>query len=160
MIYSIFCNGIFHSKISYYCIHVWNLSTLDDEAQRFHAFTKSDNKKLQILHNKTMRLKMHHLPFHTSTEMLCSASGDFSVQQLTAFSTLVSAKKNMFHKQNHRGRATHSELTPNSTQLRDGYFYSSAKVFNKLPDHLRSPLELNTLHSIQCIKENFSVKPG
>ena len=176
--FKLFCNGIFHSKISY-CIqvfsHVWNLSTLDDETRRFYAFTKSDNKKLQILQNKTMRLKTH-LPFHTTTETLCTASGDLSVQQLTAFSTLVSAQKSMFHKKpEYLARRLEPrsgpELSRQSNTLRidsrltlsrGGYFYRTAKLFNMLPDHLRSPLEPITFRTKvkQWIIENIPVKPG
>ena len=179
--FKLFCNGLFHSKLSY-CIqvfsNVWNLETMDDETRRFSAFTMQDNKKLQTLQNKTMRLKTS-LPFHTSTELLCSTSGDLSVQQLTAFSTLVSAQKSMhFQKPEYLAKRfenrTQAQTLPETRQpntlridskltlTRGGYFYRCAKLYNMLPDHLRSPQEPQTFRTKvkEWIKENIPVKPG
>ena len=179
--FKLFCNGLFHSKLSY-CIqvfsNVWNLETMDDETRRFSAFTMQDNRKLQTLQNKTMRLKTS-LPFYTSTELLCSTSGDLSVQQLTAFSTLVSAQKSMhFQKPEYLARRfenrTQAQTFPESRQpntlridskltlTRGGYFYRCAKLYNMLPDHLRSPQEPQTFRTKvkEWIKENIPVKPG
>ena len=75
-----------------YCLqvfaNVWDIPTMDEENRRFAAFTRGDNRKSQTLQNKVMRLKKG-LPFSTSTLQLTQATGDLSVQQLTAYSTLV-----------------------------------------------------------------------
>ena len=79
-----------------YCLqvfsHVWNIPNYDLENRRFSAFTRGDNRKLQVLQNKVMRLKSG-LPFWTTTDQLTQATGDLSVQQLTAYTTLVTAQK-------------------------------------------------------------------
>ena len=53
---------------------------------------------MQVLQNKVMRLKSG-LPFRTSTLELTKYTGDLSVQQLTAYSTLVTANKALFTQQ-------------------------------------------------------------
>ena len=177
----LFCNGLFHSKLSY-CIqvfsNVWNITNLDEENRRFAAFTKTDNRKLQILQNKVMRLKTG-LPRHTSTELLCRTSGDLSVQQLTAYSSLLSAQKCIYYqkpeymaqrlelrsfedtevfprRQNNTMRI-HSRLT----LARGGYFYRSAALFNKLPDEMRSCMEPDQFRTKvkMWVKNNIPVMP-
>jgi hypothetical protein len=79
--FKLFCNGLFHSKLLY-CLqvfsHVWNIPNLDQENRRYSAFTRGDNRKLQVLQNKVMQLKCN-LPIRTPTENLIKATGDQAV---------------------------------------------------------------------------------
>ena len=177
--FKLFCNGLFHSKLSY-CLqvfgNVWDIPDNDDETRRFAAFTKLDNNKLQILQNKVMRLKTN-LPFHTSTKDLCRTSGDLSVQQLTAFSSLTTLQKCIFHQkpeymaERSLLRSSNQEQTRQNNSLRNkakltltrgGFMYRSSALFNNLPDHLRSPMEpgLFRTNVKQWVKSNIAVKPG
>ena len=155
--FKLFCNGLFNSKLTY-CLqvfsHVWNIPNLDQEERRFAAFSRGDNRKLQVLQNKVMRLKSH-LPFRTSTNSLIEATGDLSVQQLTAYSTLVTAQKAIAAKQpqyldqklklrtNQENQAfpnRQENLLKIQSKLsisRGGFFCRSFALFNQLPLELR-----------------------
>ena len=89
--FRLFCNGIFYSKLLY-CLqvfgNVWDVPNNDEANRRSPSFTKEDNQKLQVLQNKILRLKSG-LPPGTTTEALLHATNDLSVQQLTAFSSLL-----------------------------------------------------------------------
>ena len=91
------CQGLFYSKLCY-CLHVvgnvWGVDTTDEVNRRFSSFTKEDNRKLQTLQNKVLRL-ITGLPRLTPTEILLRKAGDLFVQQLTALSTLTSMQKIM-----------------------------------------------------------------
>ena len=94
-----------------------------------------------------MRLKTN-LPFRTPTEQLLRATGDLSVQQLTAYSTLVTAQKAIAAKQPQylasklqlRPRPEDETLPPRNnnplriqshlTLARGGFFCRSAALFN------------------------------
>ena len=99
--FSLFCNGLFYSKLLY-CLqvfgHVWNIPKHDDLNRRYTAFTKEDNRKLQVIQNKVLRLKTG-LPSETPTEILLKTSGDLSVQQLTAFTSLLTAQKSIYYQE-------------------------------------------------------------
>ena len=88
--------GLFYSKLIY-CLqvigNVWGLSANDKTNRRYTAFTKEDNRKLQTLQNQVLRLKTG-LSRYTPNPTLLSASGDLSVQQLTAFYTLTAISEN------------------------------------------------------------------
>ena len=88
------CEGMFTSKLIY-CIqlfgNVWGIPNLDMNNRRSVAFTKDDNRKLQVLQNKVLQLKTD-LARDTPTTHLLGWTGDMSVHQLTAYHTL-----NMVH---------------------------------------------------------------
>ena len=89
------CSGLFYRKLIH-CIqifgNVWNIPSCDETNRRSILFTKEDNRKLQVLQNKILRLKTG-LPFEGSTTNLLRASGDLSVQQHTAYTSLLMAHK-------------------------------------------------------------------
>ena len=150
--FNLFCSGLFHSKLTY-CLqvfsHVWDIPNLDQEKRRFSAFKREDNRKLQVLQNKVMRLKSG-LPFRTSTAQLTQATGDLSVQQLTSYSTLETAQKAIHAQQpeylarNLKLRFSENQDMPNRhenminiqsklTISRGGFFCRSSALFNQLP---------------------------
>ena len=91
------CSGLFYSKLIY-CIQVfgtvWDVKSLDESCRKSPPFTKEDNRKLQVLQNKVLRLKTG-LPFDTATNDLLKEAGDLSIQQLTAYTSLVTAQKSL-----------------------------------------------------------------
>ena len=93
--FDIICQGLFYSKLVY-CLqiigNVWGMTTADEVNRRCSAFSKEDNRRLQTLQNQVLCLKTG-LPARSSTNALLQASGDLSVQQLTALYTLTSCYK-------------------------------------------------------------------
>ena len=180
--FKLFCNGLFHSKLVY-CLqvfsHVWNIPSMDLENRRFPAFTRGDNRKLQVLQNKVMRLKTK-LPPRTPTETLLKVTGDLSVQQLTAFSTLVTAQKAIAAQQPlylaqklnlktsdddqqlPSRQAYTLKIQSNHSLSRGGFFCRSAALFNLLPADLRSPMNPSTFKSKtkRWVQKNIAAKPG
>ena len=181
--FKLFCNGLFHSKLTY-CLqvfsHVWNIPNYDEENRRYVAFTREDNRKLQVLQNKVLSLKSG-LPFGTSTQQLMHATGELSVQQLTAYATLVTAQKSMHSQQpkylanklqfrnnseNQEPPARHENklsIKSNLSISRSGFFCRSSALFNQLPNHLRSSKISPLIFKAKAkswVKENISAKPG
>ena len=72
--------------------HVWDIDRLAETGHRFPAFTKEDNRRLQVLQNKILRLKSG-LDRSTPTRTLLIATGDLSAQQISAYFTLMSVHR-------------------------------------------------------------------
>ena len=180
--FKLFCNGLFHSKLLY-CLqvfsHVWNIPNLDQENRRYSAFTRGDNRKLQVLQNKVMRLKCN-LPIRTPTENLIKATGDLSVQQLTAYSTLVTVQKAIATQQPQYlaqklklRTSQENQAFPNRQEnmlriqsnlsiSRGGFFCRGSALFNQLPYELRSPMD-PIVFKPKCkrwVQQNIAPKPG
>ena len=88
-------DGIFGSKLSFGIQvfgNVWGMPTMDDENRRFHGFSKEDNRRLQVLQNKVMRLKSG-ADYRTPTVELIQLCREFSVQQVTAYHSLMTVFK-------------------------------------------------------------------
>ena len=87
--------GIFTSKLIY-CLqlfgNVWGVPNLDENRRRFSAFTKDDNRKLQSLQNRVLRLQSG-LPQDTPLTVLLERTNEMSVMQQTAFHTLNTVHK-------------------------------------------------------------------
>ena len=172
-------NGLFYSKLLY-CLqvysHVWGLRTFDTEDRRFNAFTKDDNKKLQILQNKVLRL-ISGLPLRTPTATLLENTGGLSVQQLTAFMTLVTAKKAIISGQPgylaEKLSLDHSVSKPRTRQYdmlsikshlslgRSGFFCQSSTLLNQLPRDLRNCEDIRLFKQDvkKWIRQNIQVRP-
>ena len=92
--FEILCQGIFDSKVLY-CLqvfgNVWGFG-YDETERRYSGFTREDLRKLQVIQNKVCRLKTG-LGYDVSTKSLLHASDDLSIQQLTAYHTLVTVQK-------------------------------------------------------------------
>ena len=139
--------GLFYSKLIY-CLqvigNVWGLSANDKTNRRYTAFTKEDNRKLQTLQNQVLRLKTG-LSRYTPNPTLLSASGDLSVQQLTAFHTLSAVQKII-----HAGKPEYlsEKLKQNSNPtrqgntieaIRGGVTKKNGKIWEKFPIRLDPP---------------------
>ena len=158
---------------------VWDVSNSDVEQRRFPAFTRGDNQKLQVLQNKVMRLKTN-LPLGTPTAQLAKVTGDLTIQQLTALSTLTTAQKVLVTKQplylskkfQLRTRADNQSLQSrqeNTIRIqshlsisRGGFFCRSAALFNSLPPELRSEKcsQKFKTKAKQWVQMNVALKPG
>ena len=180
--FKLFCNGLFYSKLLY-CLqvfsHVWDIPNLDQESRRFTAFTRGDNRKLQVLQNKVMRLQSG-LPFRTSTLHLTEATGDLSVQQLTAHTTLVTAQRSMYFQspqylsdrlqvRTHQGNPALPvrhlntlQKQSNLTLARSSFFCRASALFNQLPPNMRDYLNPKQFKkkSKAWVKRNIQVRPG
>ena len=167
------CSGLFYSKLIY-CIqifgNVWNIPNCDETNRRSRAFTQEDNRKLQVLQNKILRLKTG-LSFESSTASLPTASRDLSIQQLTAYTSLLTAHKCIIH-QEPVYLASKFRRLPNSTNVsppnytlsvsRDGFFYRTAALYNLLPISLRSETNPHKFKKLlkPWITANIPIKPG
>ena len=90
--------GLFYSKLSYCLplfVNTWGLDLYKDGSSRYQSFTKNDLHKLQVLQNQVSRLLIQKFPGenYMSTVELLNRSGDLSVHQLGALSTLCLMKK-------------------------------------------------------------------
>ena len=124
---------------------------MDDAVRRFHGFTKDDNRKLQVLQNKVMRLKSG-LDYQTSTETLVKTCDELSVQQTTAYHTLkivkyrkpsYLAKKLILQQPTDHGIFPHRHLNnihvrAGLTLSRGGLVYRGAKLWNSMNPLLKS----------------------
>ena len=82
-----FAEGIFFSILNYGIEaygNVWGLNIYDDHVRNSPAFSKDDNRRLQIIVNKVLRC-LTGLDRETSTRELHEKSGQLSVHQRCAF---------------------------------------------------------------------------
>ena len=168
------CSGLFYSKLIY-CIQVfgtvWDVKSHDVSCRRSPAFTREDNRKLQVIQNKVLRLKTG-LPYDTPTKDLIKESGDLSVQQLIAYTSLVTAQKSIVNhepayladKLKCSPRNSNILLPPNYklSVSRNGFFYRTVILFNNLPVDLQvrmDPKEFKR-RAKAWIMENIPAKPS
>ena len=152
----IFADGLFYSKL-HYCLpvfgNVFGLDTYNVQGQRFTAYTKEDNRKLQVLQNSVMRL-LTGCEKRTPTAVLLEKTKSLSVHQTIAFQTLVLTRKilnsskptylatklrsqmeliNVLRSQ--EGNVIIPRYQLNSS--RAGFLYRAAKLFNSLPTEIK-----------------------
>ena len=128
--------------------NVWGIFTLDQQHRKGVAFTKEDNRRLQILVNKVLRC-LTDSDRDTPTVVLHSKSNQLSVQQRCAFFSLMSMHKTMKRKEPiyHHNRFISSQRQHNVgtrsngtlsvdyrlSLSRNSYFYRSSRLYNSLP---------------------------
>ena len=174
-------NGMFGSKLSFGIEvfgNVWGLPSMDDEKRRFSGFTKDDNRRLQVLQNKLLRLKTN-LDYKTPTEVLVKTCNELSVQQTTAYHTLttvfkaVQFKKPFYLAQRLKQRKPtsdgifpHRQLNNIHTQAeltlsRGGLVYRGAKLWNCLTPELKREENLQVFkrNVRRWVTENVPAKP-
>ena len=149
---------------------------MDQERRNFSAFRKRDILKLQVLQNKVSRL-LSGLPPGTPTSDLLRATGELSVQQLTAYLGLVTAQKAMFYGKpkyladrlqisdsEYLTRNSHRiKLQSNLTIARGSYFYRTAALYNLLPPQIRCSRMEPPKFKFRIknwVQENIRVKPN
>ena len=158
-------NGLFTSKLRY-CLplfsNVWGMLDIDDTNRRYSAFTKEDLRRLQVLQNRILRIKCKNHDMTTPTLELLKSCQDLSVQQLSAFHTVLNVFKIIHSRQPKYlaeslklSRPEEENIFPqrqankilvkrNLTLSRSGFFYRGAQLWNLLPLELRTCSDLNT----------------
>ena len=158
--------------------NVWGLRNLDDETRRHSSFTKEDNRRLQVLQNQVLRMKTG-LGRDTPTDTLTRESQQLSVQQLTAYHTLVTVfkavrlgKPSYLANKLKLRRSNGTDIFPlrqtntinvkaDLTLSRGGMVYRGAKLWNLLDHRLRAEPKLEPFKTRikKWIRENVPVKP-
>ena len=150
---SVIAEGIFFSLLNY-CIevygNVWGLASYDDQSRHSPALRKEDILKLQVLVNKVLR-SLTSLPRDTPVSILTSKSGQLSVHQRVALSTVTAIQKAITTKEPHNIFTT---LEPQPTERvprhqtncrnvdyhlsisRGSFMYRGSKLYNQLPPEL------------------------
>ena len=141
--------GIFFSLLNY-CIevygNVWGLNTYDDQVRNSIAYTKEDNRKLQILVNKVLR-SLTGRDRDTPVTVLHDQSGQLSVHQRCAMYTLTNVHKAVNQK---LPAYSYYKLKPNPVQKnqqisrvdyklslsRGSYYYRGSKLYSQVPDQI------------------------
>ena len=161
--------------------NVWGLDNMDEENRRTPAFNKEDNRRLQVLENKIMRMKTG-LGKDTPTVDLVKAAGDLSVHQHTAFATIMlvfrvittgkpkylSDKMKLRRPGGDDGAAfplrhqfTITIERRDIAVSRGGFVYRGTALFNSLPLELRQETRLQTFKKKvkKWVAETIMVKP-
>ena len=163
--------GLFNSKLIY-GISAWGCEwdlpgVLDMEQRNSTSLTKQENHQLQVLHNRVMRLATG-LPWDTPVNILLKESGQLSVQQLTAYHSLLQVFKTQRSRQpayfyerlfpNEYPVQTGSTTTLGTSRsqtnqiiridqklslARSSFFYRASKLWNNLPLNLRKQVNLS-----------------
>ena len=151
---------------------------MDDNIRRFHGYTKEDNSRLQVIQNQALWLQTG-LGWEASTRHLVSEGKALSVQQLTAYHTLMTVfkavrlKKPSYLAEKFKLRQPNeSEVFPhrqtncikgkaNLTISRGGIVYRGAKLWNLMDPDLRNEPKLKSFKPKvkKWIIANVPVKP-
>ena len=174
--------GLFYSKLSY-CLplftNTWGLDNYRDGETRSTSFTKEDNRKLQVIQNQVARLMVDKRELqgrmNMPTKELLELSGDLSVHQLGALSTVNLTKKILLTQKPlylaQRLQATQERRTRAGATLaqenlslglaKEGFIHRGTKLFNLLPDTMKQEENMEHFKATVkvWIKETISVKP-
>ena len=171
-------NGLFTSLVNY-CLPGFGNVWFNGDDTKSMSFTKEDCRKLQVLQNKVIRLKTV-IPKTTPPSVLIQQSGDLSIQQLTAFHSLVMtykitrtnkpdylAKKLKLMIPNETNIFPHRQaytipMSGNLSVTRSGCCYRSARLYNTLPLQLRRCNKVTSFKREvkKFVKENIAIKPA
>ena len=178
--FKMIAQGIFYSKMSY-CfplfLNTWGLDHYRDGSSRNSSLMKKDLYKLQVLQNQVIRLMFNNnrVSYTMSTSELLTWSGDLSVHQQGALSTLCLTKKILITKKPsylatqlenkvNRGTRSGTTLYHGKCKLgltREGFVYRAVKLYNLIPDDLRNESKLLRFKSEvkKWVAINIPVKP-
>ena len=140
-----------------YCLqlfgNVWGIETMDETETRQTSFTKANLRNLQVLQNKVLGL-MTDSGYNTPTSELLKKSEMLSINQLVAYTTLVSifkikksqkprylAERFGFLNQNeisiNRRQGNTNSIYFKLARSREGMVYQGSKLFNSLDPSLK-----------------------
>ena len=175
-------SGLFLSKLSY-CItvwgSVWNIPGDMTESKMKTNLSKDDLRKLQVLHNKCMRLQTGK-DRNTSCTTLLSLTNSLSVHQMIAHKSAIQvynvskneAPKYHFCRLFPSNRSQDNQETRSTSNLdtrvkfsrtigRGSFFYQGSRLWSALPLNIK--MARNTLifkkQTKTWIKHNIDVKP-
>ena len=175
---NIFVNGIFYSKFSY-CLpvfgHVFGLETYRDISSRYTSYTKEDNRKIQVLQNRVMKLQTG-MRAGTPTTTLLKLTKSLSVQQMIAFQTLIMVHKVVYNSRPayladrlklivdgalDRNRGKLFQASQKLSTSKAGFIYRGSKLFNCLPELLRIEPDLKKFRvgARSWVMETISARP-
>ena len=153
--------GIFFSLLTYGIQvygGVWGLDNLRTVEARTKSFTKEDNHNLQVIMNKVLRT-LTGLDRETPVKILLQQSGYLSVQQFTAYHTMMTMFKILRNKEPANLYQKLIQSKSSSDQLRNqavfhprynlatsrqSFMYQGQKLFNLLPDSIISSQNILT----------------
>ena len=145
--------GIFFSILNYGIEiygNVWGMFTFDEQNRNSTAFTREDNRKLQILVNKVLRC-LTGSDSDTSTIELHKRSNQMSVQQRCAYFSIIAVHKTLQRKEpayhfskfsfpqkkyGTRNRET-QQVDYRLSLSRCSFFYRGSRLYSHLPVEIR-----------------------
>ena len=177
--FNIISNGIFTSPVIYGISvfgNVWLNN--EDKNRRFRSFSKEDCRRLQVLQNQILRLKLK-APKYTPCKEMITQSGDLSIHQLVAYHTLLQVHKSVLSKKpeylsNHlslnlpgNGRTfPHRQIhtitvNRNLSISRSAFMYRGARLWNQLPLDLRMCQSTPNFKSLvkKWVADQITVRP-
>ena len=177
------CDGMFYSTLLY-CIplftNIWGLPSMDDTMRRSQAFTKEDCRRLQVIQNKVLRCKTGKYHYRTPTASLLEDAKDMSIHQIGAYHTLVTVARMLktqrpeyFARRLNLRKPSAAGVFPlrqlntinvecNLSISRCGFSYRAAKLWNCLPENVRSISSMKAfkLDVKKWIAKNIALKPS
>ena len=171
--------GMFSSKLIFGITvwgRVWDIpGSMDEESRTCPTMTKEDIRKLQVLHNKCLRL-ISNSDYQTPTATLLQRTGQLSVHQriahlsLSQVYSIYKTKNPIYHHKQLFGRQPGnrdtSDYTPNRIEFnlslaRSSFFYQSSRLWAAIPDQIKTSTNRTTFKSKSktWVKNNISVKP-
>ena len=173
--------GLFTSKLSY-CMTVWgpvwNIPGELNESEVKTSMSKEDIRKLQVLHNKCLRLQTRQ-DRSTPTTTLLNLTKSLSVHQMIAHKTVVqvyNVHQNQAPKYHYDRLFTRGAiLDPDETRItnlntrvefsktagRGSFFYQGSRLWSALPLGIKMSSNPGTFKNLSknWIKSNINVKP-
>ena len=173
-----FAAGMFYSKLIY-CLpvygNVFGLEQYREQNFRYQSYSVKDNHKLQVLQNNLNRLLLN-AKYDTPTEVLLQETSSLSIQQMTAYHTVVLTKKIIstgkpsyiaqrmtklggVDLRNNRGKVMVQKRK--LAISREGFIYRAAVLYNAINEDLRREENGERFKSglKKWVLENISVKP-
>ena len=173
-------NGLFGSKLRY-CLplyaNVWVSQEMErNEILRHNCFTKANLQAIQTLQNKVMRL-LTGLDRETPVKILLEKSGMLSVNQLAAFTIIVTTHKikvscqpsylarrlGFIENQNIRTQRNQQQILIkfNLSTACEGFIFKAAKLWSHLPSSLSQETNIRRFKKrlIKWIKANIPAIP-
>ena len=174
-------NGVFTSLLIY-CIqvfgNVWGVDKHDETNRRYTNFTKEDCRKLQVLQNKMLKLRLGRR-YDFPTNDLLKITGELSVHQLIAYHTLLQVNKTLISKKPayiyeklqlrtpevnsiFPQRQSHTiQINRRLNISRSSFIYRGANLFSQLPMDLRMCQNENHFKKKvkAWVKGNIAIKP-
>ena len=156
--------------------NVW-LNT-EDKNRRFRSFSKEDCRRLQVLQNQILRLKLRASKYTPCSELI-TLSGDLSIHQLVAYHTLLQVHKTIVSKKPEYLSKHLSLKLPGNGQIfphrqiqtltvnrmlsisRSAFMYRGARIWNELPLNLRNCQSTPNFKSLvkKWVTDHISVRP-
>ena len=175
----ILAEGIFFSSLNY-CIqvygNVWGLTEYSEQQTKSIAFTKDDNRRLQILVNKVLRA-LTGMDYDTPVAQLIAVSGQLSVHQRTAFHTITSMFKTIQtglpkYNSDRMEESRPINLADTRTSMRyrvdyklsvsrGSYFYRGSRLISLLPPDIFQARDLTTfkVQAKKWVRLNIPIHP-